>query len=64
MTFLRAESAKLIELSKLLEEQKRCGNRLYDPEMVELYLALQKRLNKRAEDSTLDIDAFFLDVPV
>lgn len=51
-----------MELSRLLELQRRCANRLYDLEMVELYLAIQKEVNKRAEVSTLDIEPLLMGV--
>lgn len=51
-----------MELNQLLAEQRRCANRLWDEDAQELYLALEKELNKMAELSTLDVEAFFLDV--
>lgn len=44
-----------MDLLDLLEDQRRCANRLWDPDMVERYLALQKEINRMAELSTLDI---------
>lgn len=49
----------MADLLKLLEEQERCRNRLYDIAMVELYLAIQKEVNTMAEVSTLDISGMF-----
>lgn len=44
-------------LLELLEDQRRCANRLYDPAMGERYLALQKELNRWAEAETLVVEA-------
>lgn len=49
----------MADLLKLLEQQERCRNRLYDAEMVNLYLAIQKEVNTMAETSTLDISGMF-----
>lgn len=49
-------------LAQLLQEQKRCSNRLYDEEMQEVYLACQKVINKMAEASTLDVDLMFAEL--
>jgi len=43
-------------LLELLEDQDRCRNRLWDPDMNERYLALQKELNTMAEASTLVVE--------
>lgn len=43
------------ELLKLLEDQDRCRNRLWDPDMEERYLAIQKEVNRMSELSTLVI---------
>lgn len=43
-------------VAEILEDQRRCANRLFDPAMSERYLALQKELNAMAELSTLAID--------
>jgi len=52
-----------MELKRLLEEQERCRNRLYDEEMIALYLAIQKEVNKMAEAEMLDIEMLFAEVP-
>lgn len=48
-------------LLEILEDQERCRNRLWDPAMGERYLALQKEVNRMAEQSVLDIDPIVLD---
>lgn len=51
----------MASLNDLLEEQERCRNRLWDPDMQELYLAVQKEVNRMAELSTLVVDTIELD---
>lgn len=50
----------MMEIHELLAEQARCANRLYDEVYLDIYLAIQKEVNRRAELSTLDISAFEL----
>lgn len=51
-------------LLELLEDQRRCANRLWDDDMAERYLALQKELNRMAEFSTLEIEALHVEGPL
>jgi len=56
LTLFYKQDVPKMTLLELLEDQRRCANRLWDPDMEERYLALQKELNKMAELSTLVID--------
>lgn len=42
-------------LLELLEDQRRCANRLWDPDMEERWLAIEKELIRMAELSVLDL---------
>lgn len=54
--FLLQGVCEIMTLLELLEDRRRCANRLWDPDMAERYLALTKELNKMAEFSTLIVD--------
>lgn len=43
-------------LIELLEEKARCRNRLWDVDMEERYLALEKELIRLANESTLVLE--------
>lgn len=47
-------------LVQLLQEQERMRNRLFDPDMEDLYLALTREVNKMATDApVIDLEEFF-----